>query len=143
MHRGVLGFVNRYNCGALRVNCIISIGCSSSSKTCRQHRPAYALKIETQISCIVITFIFHIQKFFLHRPKHLCSESLGESAYVALNLTMRSQELNVGTINLDLASLTLLKILVTAEGSEAPVLGNNDLLAAGEPASLLGTYFGS
>ena len=42
------------------------------------------------------------------------------------------EELDVGTIHLDVASLPLLDVLLAAEGGEAPVLGDNDLLPAGE-----------
>jgi hypothetical protein len=42
------------------------------------------------------------------------------------------QELDIGTINLDAASGLLLQVLLAAEGSEAPVLGDDDLLPAGE-----------
>ena len=45
---------------------------------------------------------------------------------------MVAQELDIGSINQDLASLLLLHILFAAERSEAPVLGNDDLLAARE-----------
>jgi len=45
---------------------------------------------------------------------------------------MGSQELNVSTIRPELSVLTLLQVLITTEGSEAPVLGNDDLLAAGK-----------
>lgn len=45
---------------------------------------------------------------------------------------MVGKELNVGTVDLDTASSLLLEVLVAAKGSEAPVLGDNDLLSAGE-----------
>lgn len=45
---------------------------------------------------------------------------------------MVAQELNVGTINQDLALSLLLHVLLAAERREAPVLGDNDLLAARE-----------
>ncbi len=59
-------------------------------------------------------------------------ESIGEDPNIPLNRSLVPQELHIGTINPDLAFLTLLLILVTAERSEAPVLGDDDLLAAGE-----------
>jgi hypothetical protein len=43
-----------------------------------------------------------------------------------------AQELDVCTIDQDLASFLLLHVIFAAERSEAPVLGNDDLLAAGE-----------
>lgn len=52
--------------------------------------------------------------------------------HVALNGTLVVEELDVGTVGLDLASLTLLDVLGAAERGEAPVLGDDDLLAAGE-----------
>lgn len=45
---------------------------------------------------------------------------------------MVAEELDVGTIDLDAAGSLLLEVLLTTEGSEAPVLGNDDLLATGE-----------
>ncbi len=45
---------------------------------------------------------------------------------------MVAEELDVGTVDLDAASGLLVEVLLAAEGSEAPVLGDNDLLATGE-----------
>lgn len=45
---------------------------------------------------------------------------------------MVGKELDVSTIDLDAASSLLVEVLLTTERSEAPVLGDNDLLAAGE-----------
>jgi hypothetical protein len=43
------------------------------------------------------------------------------------------EELDVSTVGLDLTSLALLDVLVTAERGETPVLGDDDLLATREP----------
>jgi hypothetical protein len=59
-------------------------------------------------------------------------ESSRESSDVVSQLAMVGQELNIGAVNQELALSLLLHILFTAERSEAPVLGNNDLLAARE-----------
>jgi hypothetical protein len=59
-------------------------------------------------------------------------EGGGEAADVLGEVALVAEELNVSTVNLDLAGLALLNVLVTLEGSEAPVLGDNDLLATGE-----------
>jgi hypothetical protein len=59
-------------------------------------------------------------------------ESSWESSDVVGQLALVAQELDVSTINQDLASLLLLHVLFAAERGEAPVLGNDDLLAAGE-----------
>lgn len=45
---------------------------------------------------------------------------------------MVGQELHVGTIHLNAASSLLLQVLLATEGSETPVLGDDDLLATGE-----------
>lgn len=45
---------------------------------------------------------------------------------------MVGKELDVGTVDLDAASGDLLQVLLAAEGSETPVLGDDDLLATGE-----------
>lgn len=53
-------------------------------------------------------------------------------AHVLLNGAVLREELNVGTILLDVTSLPLGEVLLAAKGSEAPVLGDDDLLPAGE-----------
>lgn len=53
---------------------------------------------------------------------------MGESPHVVLNVSVTAQELDVGTVLLELALLAELDVLLTADGSEAPVLGDNDLL---------------
>lgn len=45
---------------------------------------------------------------------------------------MVAEELNVGTVDLDASSSLALEVVLAAERGEAPVLGDNDLLAAGE-----------
>lgn len=45
---------------------------------------------------------------------------------------MVGEELDVSTIDLDATSSLLLEVLLTSEGSEAPVLGDDDLLSARE-----------
>lgn len=45
---------------------------------------------------------------------------------------MVGQELHVGTVHLDAASSLLLQVLLATERGEAPVLGDDDLLATGE-----------
>ena len=45
---------------------------------------------------------------------------------------MVGEELDVGTIDLDTTRSLLLQVLLTAERGEAPVLGDDDLLATGE-----------
>lgn len=64
--------------------------------------------------------------------KHLCLESIGETLEVVLEVTVVGKELNVGTVNLDTTGSDLLQVLLAAEGSESPVLGENNLLATGE-----------
>jgi hypothetical protein len=62
----------------------------------------------------------------------LLSESLGEAAHVRLEVALVAEELDVGTVDLDLALLALLEVLLTAERGETPALGDDDLLATGE-----------
>ncbi len=57
---------------------------------------------------------------------------VGEAAHVLLDQTVATQELDVGTILLELALLAELDVLLAADGGEAPVLGDDDLLPAGE-----------
>jgi hypothetical protein len=72
--------------------------------------------------------------------KHLSLllESLGEAAHVVLESTLVAEELNVSTVDPDLALLALLDILVALEGGETPHLGDNDLLATGELSGVRG-----
>jgi hypothetical protein len=59
-------------------------------------------------------------------------ESSWESSDVVGQLAVVGQELNISTIDQKLALSLLLHVLFTAERSEAPVLGNNNLLTARE-----------
>ena len=55
-----------------------------------------------------------------------------ESSHVLLNWALVSQELYICTINQDAAFLLQLDILVSSQRCEAPVLADNNLLAARE-----------
>ena len=70
----------------------------------------------------------------LDRRKNLSLglEGLGEAAHVVRKVTLVAEELDVSTVDPDLALLALLDVLVALEGSETPVLGDDDLLATGE-----------
>lgn len=74
----------------------------------------------------------------LNRPKSstrytlLSLECGGESSDVVGQLAVVAQELDIGTVDQDLAGGLLLHVLLAAEGGEAPVLGDDDLLAARE-----------
>jgi hypothetical protein len=52
--------------------------------------------------------------------------------HVFLEVAVVGKELYVGTIHLDAASSLLLQVFVATKGSETPVLGDDDLLSAGE-----------
>lgn len=45
---------------------------------------------------------------------------------------MVAEELNVSTVDLDTAGSLALEVVLAAERSETPVLGDDDLLSAGE-----------
>jgi hypothetical protein len=68
----------------------------------------------------------------LHDPLSLAGEGIGEALHVVLKAAMVRQELNVGTIDLDAARGLGLEVLLAAERGEAPVLGDDDLLATRE-----------
>jgi hypothetical protein len=74
----------------------------------------------------------HSHTSFQTHNLSLLLESLGEAAHVLGKVALVAEELDVGTIDLNLALLALLDVLLTAERGEAPVPGDNDLLAAGE-----------
>jgi hypothetical protein len=67
----------------------------------------------------------------------LLLESVGETPDVVGEVALVAEELDVGTVDPDLALLALLDVLLAAEGSETPHLGDNDLLATGELGRLL------
>lgn len=60
------------------------------------------------------------------------SKSVGETTDVVGDLALVAKELDVGTVDPDLALLALLDVLLTTEAGEAPVLGDDDLLATRE-----------
>jgi hypothetical protein len=62
----------------------------------------------------------------------LSLESVREALHVVLQVAVVGKELNVGTVNLDTTSSDLLQVLLAAEGSETPVLGDDNLLATRE-----------
>ena len=62
----------------------------------------------------------------------LSGESAGETLHVALKGTTVAEELDVSTIDEELASSLLLEVLLAAKRGETPVLGDDDLLATGE-----------
>ena len=49
-----------------------------------------------------------------------------------MKVALVGKELNISAIDLDAASSLSIEVLLAAERSETPVLGDNDLLAAGE-----------
>jgi len=71
------------------------------------------------------------------KPHHvhclsLGGESGGEALHVLLELALVAEELDVGTVHQNGTSSLLLQVLLATEGGEAPVLGDDDLLPAGE-----------
>ena len=59
-------------------------------------------------------------------------ESGRETLDVVGKVSLVAEELNVGTIDLDLTGLAGLDVLLALEGGETPVLGDDDLLATRE-----------
>ena len=71
-------------------------------------------------------------RYPLHNPTHLSS---GSSSEVVDELSLWLEELNVGTVVDDLL-LSLEGLVVgSVEGSETPLLGDDDLLSSGELVS--------
>jgi hypothetical protein len=68
----------------------------------------------------------------LSSPLSLAGESIGETLHILSQAATVAEELNVSTIDLDATSRLLLQVLLAAEGGEAPVLGDDNLLATGE-----------
>lgn len=61
-----------------------------------------------------------------------CVEGVWETAHVVLDWALVAEELDVGAIDTDGTGLALLDVVGTVKRSEAPLLGDNDLLATGE-----------
>lgn len=76
--------------------------------------------------------IMHSNPFRLTQNLSRCLESGREAANVAGEVALVAEELNVGTVDLDLALLALLDVLLALERGETPVLGDDDLLATRE-----------
>lgn len=72
------------------------------------------------------------QPFLLPHKAPLGTEGLRELPHVLLEVAVVAEELDVGTIDLDVASSPLLQVLLATERSEAPVLGDDELLLARE-----------
>jgi hypothetical protein len=74
----------------------------------------------------------HPQTSSLTRNLSFLRERGREATHVLLKVTLVAEELDVSTIDLDLALLALLEVFLTAERGETPVPGDDDLLATGE-----------
>jgi hypothetical protein len=59
-------------------------------------------------------------------------ESGRETLDVVGKVALVAEELNVGTVDLDLTGVARLDVLVALERGETPVLADDDLLATGE-----------
>lgn len=70
--------------------------------------------------------------YVIRTSKHLCRKSIRESPHVISQLAMVAQELHVGTVHQDPATSLLVEVLFTTQRCEAPVLGDDDLLATRE-----------
>ena len=79
-----------------------------------------------------MTHDHHSQLSSRTRNLSLLLESGREAADVVLKVALVAEELDVGTVDLDLALLALLNVLLAAERGETPVPGDDDLLATGE-----------
>jgi len=60
------------------------------------------------------------------------AEGVGEAAHIVREWTLVLEELDVGTVTLETTLATLGDILFTGEGSEAPVLANNQRVVVSE-----------
>lgn len=64
--------------------------------------------------------------------QRLCSEGIRKVLHVLLQTSVICQEFDISTIHLHTAALLPVNVFLTAERGEAPVLGYDNLLAAGE-----------
>lgn len=62
----------------------------------------------------------------------LRGESVGEAAHVLLEVAVVAEELDVGTVDEHAAGSLAVEVLLATERGEAPVLGDDDLLATRE-----------
>lgn len=112
--------------------------CSSSgSEASRKRRRSKHIFYQRRYSlhaCLPTSLLCHYRILSQQTTRRLSLglEGVGEAAHVVLKGTLGGEELDVGTVDADLALLALGDVLLAAEGSEAPVLGDDDLLATGE-----------
>jgi len=88
----------------------------------------------THFSTIILVHL-NLLHVFTPSTNPLCLGGLKriwETAHVVLEGTLVAKELDVGTVDTNLTSLTLGDVFLTTERSEAPVLGDDDLLATRE-----------
>lgn len=104
---------------------------SSGSEASRKRRKQRYSTNAGILSCLPSLLATH-QAPQTHTRLGLGLEGFGEAAHVVLKGTLGAEELDVGTVDADLALLALGDVVLAAEGSEAPVLGDNDLLATRE-----------
>jgi hypothetical protein len=81
--------------------------------------------------CITVTIIIKQVHAF---PNYLClsRKRLRETLHVLRKVTLVLKELHICTIDLDLAGILLVQVLLATKRGEAPVLADDDLLAARE-----------
>ena len=90
-------------------------------------------KQDVKIGNSSIRLIFFVLKRHnIHLSLRKVLVGVGETLHVLLNETVATKELDVSTVLLELALLAELDVVLTADGGETPVLGDDDLLATGE-----------
>jgi hypothetical protein len=88
--------------------------------------------IETSCNLAIANVICLVQPDIPNASNLCLGECSRETLDVVGQLSVVAQELDICTINQNLALSLLLHIFFTTERSEAPVLGDNDLLATRE-----------
>ena len=104
-----------------------------SQKPRKSHRPMPNIFITLHRHLLLLVLVLVLILLLLRRRRRsLRLESLREPPDIALNRPMIPQELHIRPVDQQLPGSTLLEVFFAAQRGEAPVLADDDLLAARE-----------
>ena len=103
-----------------------------SQKPRKSYRPMPSVFIALHGRLLLLILVLVLALVLLRRRRRLCLESLWEPPDIALNRPMVPQELHIRPVDQQLPSGTLLEVFFAAQRGEAPILADDDLLAARE-----------
>jgi hypothetical protein len=107
---------------------------ASTKAEIKEYHTPMPIKVTEYHALIMPIHPSHVFQLFLPLSSNLSLglECIGEALHVVGKFALVAEELDVGAVVLEAALGALSDVLFAAEGCEAPVLGDDDLLAAGE-----------